>query len=132
MANEKNLTPFKVGNPGGPGRPPGSLSFKTLFRMVMDHEMTALDKETGQIVKKRGIELVMRKHLNKALTGDMVAIKEIYERYDGKVSQTIVKEGNPDAPLETMITVRNEADQEIYDRFKKDLLEQELRKNEKL
>ncbi len=131
MSNSEKIVPyqFKVGNPGGPGRPKGSISFKKLFRMVFDEDIDALDKVTGQVTKKAGIELIIRKHLNRALAGDLPSIKEAYDRYEGKVAQTIVKEGNPDAPLETMVTVRNESDQEIYERFKRELLEQELRKN---
>ncbi len=125
-----NLTSWTKGKSGNPnGRPKGALALKTLFRMVLDHEHEVKDAATGQILKKKGIELVINKHFRKALEGDMSAIKEVYDRYDGKVAQTIVKEGNPDAPLETMVTVRNEGDQEIYERFKKDLLEKEMRKN---
>ncbi len=94
MANEQNLTPFKKGHPGMGGRPKGSLSFKTLFKMVLDHEMDVKDPNTGALIKKSGIELVINKHFRKALAGDMAAIKEVYDRYDGKVPTTNIHAGD--------------------------------------
>lgn len=130
MGKEKNLTPWPKGVSGNPkGLPKGTIQLKTLFRMVMDHEISGMDKESGQVLKKKGIEWVIKKHLMKALSGDMAAIKEIYDRYDGKVAQTNINEGNPDAPLQTMVVVRNESDQEIVERFKRQAVEEELRKN---
>ncbi len=94
MPNPENLTPFKAGHPGGPGRPKGGMNFKTLFKMVFDHEMDVKDPKTGEFIKKSGIELVINKHFRKALAGDMAAIKEVYDRYDGKVPMTNIHTGD--------------------------------------
>jgi hypothetical protein len=36
------------------------------------------------------MDAIVRAHVSKALEGDMAAIKEIYDRIDGKVAQAIV------------------------------------------
>ena len=51
--------------------------------------------EQGKAIKK--LRLVARRLVEAALEGDVTAIKEINDRIDGKVPQTIA--GDPDNPL---------------------------------
>lgn len=106
MSKEQNLTPWPKGVSGNPkGLPKGTIQLKTLFRRVMDHEISGMDKETGEILKKKSIEWVIKKHLMKALSGDMAAIKEVYDRYDGKVAQKIT--GDEDgAPIRHEVALK--------------------------
>lgn len=57
------------------------------------------------IAKRKRIELLANRLVDKALEGDVSAIKEIGDRVDGKPAQTI--SGDPDAPL-LFGTVRRE------------------------
>jgi hypothetical protein len=43
------------------------------------------------------MDAIVRAHVSKALEGDMAAIKEIYDRIDGKVAQAIVGDSDGDA-----------------------------------
>ncbi len=130
MANEQNLTPWTKGVSGNPnGRPAGSLNLATKLMAALELEIERTSAKTGVSAKKKNADWIIASLINKASTGDVSAIKEVFDRVDGKVSQTIVKEGNPEAPLHSMILVRDEGSQEIYERFKKDLLEKEKRKN---
>jgi nitrogenase molybdenum-iron protein alpha/beta subunit len=108
MANEQNLKPFQKGNPGG-GRPKGSVSLVKLLEKLLDKKIDVTDpfakkiidpvtgKEIKPKVEKKVAEAVVLRLLMKALNGDMPAIKEVLERIDGKVNQTITgsKDGDP-------------------------------------
>lgn len=76
MFDEKGL--FKKGNPGGPGRPKGSLDFMTIAR--------ALEKRTGHSLDK-AVEISLRA-LTKAAAGkDILAIKTLLDRLCGPLEK---------------------------------------------
>jgi hypothetical protein len=45
------------------------------------------------------MDAIVRAHVTKALEGDMAAIKEIYDRIDGKVPQGVVGGDEGDNPI---------------------------------
>lgn len=67
-------------------------------KLMRDALMLELHKETsddtGKKIKK--LRLVARKLIDKAIDGDVPAIREINDRIDGKVPQALI--GDKDAP----------------------------------
>lgn len=122
--NEKslaNIKPYEKGNDYGKGRPKGSKNLKTRLIEFLELPVTKTLKDSeGNIIgqdTRSQYDWIVLKHIKKADTGDMRAIELMYDRAEGKVAQTNIHEGNKDAPLETMITIRDEQDQEILDRY---------------
>lgn len=71
---------FKKGNPGGPGRPQGSLSIVQRLRKKLD--------EFPKGEEKKYADLVVERWLNEALvTGDFKALREIVRYIDGMPKQ---------------------------------------------
>lgn len=96
--NDENLKPFFKGQPGGPGRPKGLKNVKTRLKELLEVEITKnLKDNSGNIVgqdTRTQYDWILLSHLKKASAGDMAAIKEIYERIDGKVAQTSILQGD--------------------------------------
>ncbi len=76
------------------GRPPSEKTFANMLRVAIKeaHE-TGGDK----------LRAVAEALVNKALTGDVPAIKEIADRLDGKVPQGIIGGDENDAPIAVAI-----------------------------
>lgn len=91
MANEENIRghQFPPGTSGNPaGRPKGSRNLATILRGMLEEEVDV--KVEGQApVKKPFNEVILRRLLKKAADGDTKAIKEIFDRVDGKAQQFI-------------------------------------------
>jgi Family of unknown function (DUF5681) len=75
------------GNPGGRRK---TTEFLDALRM----EIAAL-KEGD----RRGMRVVARRLVEQALKGNMLALKEIAERHDGKVAQATILQGDAEAPV---------------------------------
>jgi len=77
---------FQPGNPGGPGRPVGSFSFKTL-----------LEKELEKVPageKRSYAELLVSSLVKKAVReGDVPACKEVFNRMEGLPRQPVDHSG---------------------------------------
>ena len=71
-------TQFKAGNPGGPGRPP--------TRRITDRLRERLDDPAE-------IDAVIDAWLDAAKSGDLVAIREMLNRIEGKVKDQVEHEG---------------------------------------
>ena len=80
----RESTQFKLGHPGGPGRPKGSKSVPDTLRRILD-EVTK--DETGSPTTK--LELIMRRVVDQALAGDHWAITWSIERTEGKALETV-------------------------------------------
>jgi hypothetical protein len=94
---------FTVGNPGGPGRPKGSLSVVDAIRRELEKVIP------GQ--KKTYLEKLVTKVLFTACTvGDVAMIKDIIDRVDGKPAQTIMMKDD------------RMTEEEALDQLKKELL----------
>jgi high-affinity K+ transport system ATPase subunit B len=82
----KNLKLFEKGNKGG-GRPKGSLSIVRILHKTLAKKINMTDKNTKELSKKTIAEGVVLALIQKAMKGDVSAIKEVLERTDGKVTQ---------------------------------------------
>ena len=89
MANEQNLTPFKKGNPGGPGRKPKLPALDELLADVLGEEKDGLNA-MGAILK------ALRA---KASKGDIQAAKVLLEYGYGKPKETIQQNINMQTPV---------------------------------
>jgi hypothetical protein len=86
-----NLKPFKPGQTGNPlGKPKGRLNMTTMLRALLETETV---DEFGNV--NTHAALINQALAKKAASGDTAAIKEVYERIDGKTSQ-VVEIGNKD------------------------------------
>lgn len=87
--------PFQPGQSGNPNGRPKSKP----FREALDRAIKAAS-EAGE----DGLSLddIAKALLVKAKTGDVPAIKELAERYDGKVAQAI--ENGEDGPLQIAVS----------------------------
>ena len=85
MSNTANLKPFKKGISGNPkGRPPKEYCLTDLLRKQGD--IQDFETNEGLITRKEGIA---EKLWDMAISGDVSAIKYLYDRLDGKPLQTI-------------------------------------------
>jgi hypothetical protein len=75
-------------------------------REMRDALRLALKDDVEAPVRNK-MDAIVRAHIKKALEGDIPAIKELYDRVDGKVPQGVVGGDDPDndSPLELLIRV---------------------------
>lgn len=91
---------FKKGVSGNPnGRPKGSLSLSTILRVVLESEHKRKDKNTGEVITKIGSAWVAESLFKKATNGDVAAIREVFDRVDGKVVNTVDIGNKNDLPF---------------------------------
>ena len=94
MANSKNLRPappWKPGQSGNPkGKPPGAKSLTTILRELMEKSMTMpkdpITKKEG--VKKQIKEIIVLRLASEAMKGNLTAAREIFDRLEGKSTET--------------------------------------------
>lgn len=73
------------------GRPPKEKSFANMLRIAINEA-----SNNGGGTKLRAVAEAL---VNKALTGDVQAIKEVADRLDGKVPQGIIGGDDGDEPI---------------------------------
>lgn len=76
------MTQFQPGQSGNPGGKPKQKEMRDALRLALRDDVDAPPRNK--------MDAIVRAHVEKALEGDMAAIKEIYDRIDGKVAQAIV------------------------------------------
>lgn len=115
----KNLKPAKKGevrNPNGrkgKNGTGGSWDFKTLIRAALEEDYFVYEKDDEGKIKldEKGKPIVLKRmkkkdalvlaHLSKAIQDkDMQAIREAYDRVDGKVAQPTELTGKDGGPIE--------------------------------
>lgn len=69
------------------GRPKGSISLVALLKKYLQKKIKYEDPETNKIIKGRVADAVVWRLLLNATQGDNTALKEIFERIDGKTIQ---------------------------------------------
>ncbi len=80
------------------GRPPKERSFANMLNIAIKEASAS-----GEGTKLRDVANAL---VEKAITGDVQAIKEIADRLDGKVPQAVI--GDDESPLEFVHTIRRE------------------------
>lgn len=75
-------------------------------RMMTEALMLALNQEVEDVVSGNGkktkrLSQIAAKLAQKAVEGDIVAIKECFDRTEGKAAQAMILQGDPDNPIET-------------------------------
>ena len=78
---------FVEGNPGGPGKPKGSISLVAILKRKLKEIDPEWDKETAEVL----IEKYIRDALEK---GDGQAIRDMMDRTDGKPTNKHEVEGS--------------------------------------
>jgi len=101
-------TRFKPGNPGG-GRPIGSgqAALKAKLEQYLNLD-TAVILPDGTKDKRSVIDATVLALLHKATRGDIPAIKEIFDRHYGKLSDKVELTGKDGQPLQVNHTAHLE------------------------
>lgn len=96
MANEKNLKPFKHGNPGGPGRPKNPPELKEVQQMtkgqyqLLMHRLMSLKPEELGGFKGTLLEMALASIIQHAIkTGDQSRLTYFTDRLFGKVKDEV-------------------------------------------
>ena len=98
MAGTKNLTPFTKGDNRASEAGKKSkrvISMSTILKKYLDNKPIKATKEqlektlNRKLTNKNYAELIIESHMFEAVAGNVPAIKEIYDRIDGKVKQEI-------------------------------------------
>lgn len=79
---------FKPGNKMSPGRPIGSKSIKARLKEFAKHPIP-VKMPNGDFVDQEIADAIVLALLSKASKGDMTAIKEFFDRYEGKVADKV-------------------------------------------
>lgn len=79
-----------AGAPQGNNNAASGTEWRDAIRRVMDKY------EKGDVKRRQGLDKVVEKLIDKALEGDMPAIKELGDRYDGKPAQSLELKGSID------------------------------------
>lgn len=81
---------FKPGQSGNPaGRPVGSKNLSTILRDMLEEEIDVKVDDTGRKERRKFSELIIRKLIKRASDGDPRAIKEIFDRIEGRAKQSV-------------------------------------------
>jgi hypothetical protein len=92
MANSNpktdHLNKFKKGQSGNPkGKPKGTLNMSTRLKLLLENDISFTVK--GRKITKDGMRWALDGLIAKAAKGDVPAIKEIFDRTEGKAKQSI-------------------------------------------
>lgn len=98
------MAKFSKTNPGATGEPIAKSNTKR--RVMTEALMLALNKaidEDGKPTKR--ITMIADKLAQKAAEGEIAAIKECFDRTEGKAAQAILLQGDEDNPVVTKIVM---------------------------
>lgn len=88
--NDGNLKPFLKGISGNPkGRPKGSKSITSSLKKLMDKKMIYDSIQSGISIKANIREHLALRLVALALEGDIKAIREIFDRIEGRPREAI-------------------------------------------
>ena len=86
----RNLKPWKPGQSGNPkGRPPKNISLTSLLKAEIV-KINPSDKK-----RRTWGELIVLATIQHAIKGNATALKEVWERIDGKAPQIVGEDENP-------------------------------------
>lgn len=83
--------PFQSGQSGNPGGRKTEKAITDAIRMALS--------DTHEATGKKKLRVLANKLVDKAIEGDVAAIKEVADRMEGKPVQQQILSGDPDAPL---------------------------------
>lgn len=84
----ENLKPFVKGQSGNPyGRKKGVATLTTQLKLLLEQDIQFTIK--GSQITKSGVQWVLDSLIKKAAKGDISAIKEVFDRVEGKAKQSI-------------------------------------------
>jgi len=85
--NDQNLIPAKPGEVRNPnGRPKGSQNFKTILKRILNAKTGQYDADGNELTQ---YDILALNLMQKAQEGDVPAVRELLDRYEGKVAQGI-------------------------------------------
>lgn len=95
--------PFLPGNPGGPGRPKGSISISEKLRQIVSRPVSefpgyvklaaAIGIPPAEVAVMKVGEMVAHAAILQAVKGKPQVIAEVFDRVDGRVPQEVRDEG---------------------------------------
>lgn len=121
MTKDKRLlnlrAPFGKGNKFGKGRPKGSVTMSTLLKKAMESQLV-LKTKSGSKESRTTAEWIIDSLIKKAINSkDVAAIREIFDRIDGKPSQSVEVANKDDQAFKTEIS--HKLDKETMKTMKK-------------
>jgi hypothetical protein len=111
MANEQNLKPFQKGHKLSKGKPKGAKHLSTVLKEMLAQKIPT--KKSGMMP---ATELIVMGLIGRAIRGDVSAFREIMDRTEGKVVQSIKSEGTLDVTALDLSTMTTE---QIHDYLSK-------------
>lgn len=106
MSNKNQVLPpalkpfeFKEGNPGGPGRAPGTTILRTSLKKILAYQIDIENPLTKDLEKITVNEAIALKLVKRALEGNLRAIEMIFDRVDGKIVDMLQLGNMDDKPL---------------------------------
>lgn len=90
MDKKSGLKPFKKGQSGNPaGRPVGSRNMKTVLQEILDSDLDLKNPLTGEKGRLEVRQALLMRLIKKGLGGDLFAIREVWDRVDGPIKESI-------------------------------------------
>jgi hypothetical protein len=103
--------PERRGDQTKAGKANGKRGIMTEALMVaLKREVDVIVEEGGKPVKTRRLALIAEKLAAKASDGDTQAIKEVFDRTEGKAAQAMILQGDEDKPIHVIERVIRKAD----------------------
>ena len=97
--NDQNLKPFVKGDPRIGQKRKGCLHAASILKKLAKKRLIVKDDIDGVFRRMTVAEQIGLVHIAKILSGDVQALKEYYDRVDGKVAQPMEHAGAGGAPL---------------------------------
>ena len=114
MPKPENVAPHKwePGQSGNPaGLPKGTQHSKTRLKRLLEAVQTAAHPVTKEKEQFTTLELMDAALMAKALKGDVLAYRELLDRFEGKVAQGLELTGKDGGPIENSWVVEIEKPQ---------------------
>jgi hypothetical protein len=105
MPNPENIIghKFQKGQSGNPkGRPKDVPNSKTILKRFLALEEKITNPVSGELESMSILEQIYLRQIAKARKGDLAAMREVLDRYEGKAAQTILTPGQLDVEFKVV------------------------------